>query len=878
MNNFIDPDFAALYDSVELDASGRVIDFLNPEIKRHDTPEERVRQYFARLLVGEYGYPKAIIVAEAPINIGSRTTAADLAIYDSVNSAHKRDQGRITLLVETKQPRKQEGKSQLESLVCASSAQGGVWSNGTDPLACYRRVDTPVPHLREWTGFPQYGESWNVIGFHTKDSLRVPHDLKRVFQRCHNAIYAIGQTSEDVAMDMVRIILAKYRDERNEGNQCGFRCTPDEFDTSSGRRRVSERIHLLFKQVVDEYTDVFPEGDKITMESDGIAIAVKELQMFKFVADDDTEQVYDIIGTAFEVYVAKHLKGEKGQYFTNRLVIEMVVNMLHPTEKDFVLDPACGSGGFLIASFRYVRSRILKSNRSASAKSKEVGKFSERVYGFDISQKLIRVAKTNMILNGDGHGGMVKANSLANLSGQLPQSFDLHKDTGRTRPTLILTNPPFGASHEDRIKDRSILSQYSLGRVWEIRGDDNVLPGPTDKINTGEGVPPEILFLERCITLLAPDGRLAIVIARGVLDNREAHPARSYLLTHCYLEAVINCHPNTFAPFNGTKASILILRKKREAGIKRNEDYPVFMAVSQRVGQDSQGRELHRKDSNDRPIVIDGRLVLDHDVADLVAAWAETREGKKSKYHAAWTTPLKKILAEPELRLNPSRYAPKAEKALASVLELSDHPQWRVERLGDFADVFNGPRFKRPFAEPGSIVGVHGIVRQYTPKAFFEERGESAKLLDPSKANRAQERALEVLRLRRDMILIVDSGTKGKLLGRVGMTTSFHEGSIGNNNLIRVVIKDSAHRDYVYQFLRSELGQELLVRNVYGTNQDHIEPDDVKDIPIPLPRDKSILDSLTASVRQAIKLREDAIAHDKRATADLERLLSEGLG
>ena len=253
---------------------------------------------------------------------------------------------------------------------------------------------------------------------------------------------------------------------------------------------------------------------------------------------------------------------------------------------------------------------------------------------------------------------------------------------------------------------------------------------------------------------------------------------------------------------------------------------------------------------------------------DIVLAWKRFLANSASQYPAAWTVPLQRILDATDIRFNPVRYAPETEQALAVVLEAADTDDWRVERLGDFATVFNGPRFKRPFADDGVTQGV-SIRPMFTPKAFFEERGESVKYLDVSKASRTQRKQLEVLELKPNWILIVDSGTAGKLLGRVGMTTAVHDGAIGNNNLIRVVIEDAALRDYVYQFLRSELGQQLLLRNVYGTNQDHIEPDDVKDIPIPIPCHQREIDAIHERVRRLNELREE--------TANLDAALQQRL-
>lgn len=857
---------------VEVEGTGRLVDFLNPSVSRPDTAEERVRQHFVAVLVEEYRYPRETISLGAPINIGSETKFADIAVYDSARACRERTQGHILLVVETKAPTKTEGHGQLASYIFASSAEGGFWSNGNE-ITYYRRVDRPTRQLNEWTNIPRHGETWDTVGHYRKSQLQPPRDLKQVFQRCHNAIYRSGLDSEDVAFDMVRIILAKYRDEQNEGDTCEFRCTPEEFATPEGRERVADRVTSLFLDVITTHQDVFPHGDRITIGAENLAVVVSELQPYRFLADDETEQVYDVIGTAFEVYVATHLKGARGQYFTNRLVVNMMVGIFDPSERDVIYDPACGSGGFLIACLRHVRQKILASKRTPAAMLREVRDASTRLFGTDIAPKLVRVAKTNMILNGDGHGGVVQANALRDPLAELPIGYPLREDAhGRQIPTLIFTNPPFGASHDLREKSGDVLGRFELGHVWE--SDNRGSVRPSDRINAGEGVPPEVLFLERCIQALAANGRLAIVMARGVLDNRDTLSARQYILNHTKLLGVINCHPNTFAPFNGTKASVLLLEKKSHVGMERAEDYPVFMAISQRVGQDSLGREMYKTDANGQFIVVEGQRILDHDLAEIVNAWKMHRSGRSPNYAGAWSVPLSRVLQSDGRRFNPLRYAPGAERALAQVLELADGSTFRVERLGDIATVFNGPRFKRPFAEAGTVSG-ESIRRMYTPKAFFEERGESAKYLDIQRASKVQVRQLDVLTLKRDWILIVDSGTAGKLLGRVGMTTAFHEGAIGNNNLIRIVIEDPPLRDYVYQFLRSQLGQQLVLRNVYGTNQDHIEPDDVKDIPIPIPIDDSRIASIHEQVRQLNLLREQATQLDAQVRERFLGILGE---
>lgn len=859
--------------AVDIDSSGRIVDYIDPTRTRAATPEEHVRQVYARVLVEEYDYPKDRIAIENAIAIGSETKSADIVVYDSPESCQQRDQGRIYLIIETKAPTKKGGRKQLTSYISASSAAGGIWTNGDD-VAYFRRILDDGQKLQEWTNVPRLGETWDTVGHYRKNQLKPPANLKQVFQRCHNAIYKAGLDSEDVTLDMVRIILAKYRDEQNEGEVCEFRCTPDEFATADGRRRVGNRIHKLFKQVLTEYQAVFDEGEHITIGDDNLAVVVNELQPFRFLADRETEQVYDVIGTAFEVYVATHLKGDRGQYFTNRLVIGMMVRMLDPSEDDVVLDPACGSGGFLVSTLRHVRHRVLDSNRSDMAKGLEIRAFQQKILGIDVSPKLVRVAKTNMILNGDGHGGITKANTLRDFAEELEITYPLHpQSTSPRRPTQIFTNPPFGAGYELRQRSVDVLVNFELGRVWKA-GSGKWLES-TGQLDTGTGVPPEILFLERCIQLLDPGGKLAIVIARGVLDNTNTLAARQYVLRHSKLLGVVNCHPSTFAPFNGTKASILLLEKKVMPGFQQDEDYPVFMAMSQKVGQDSQGREIYQRDGNGDLVLVDGRPVLDHDLKEIAASWRQHIAGKEIEYEAAWSVPLSRIMRA-GMRFNPLRYAPTAEQALGQVLELADSDEWTVERLGDFATVFNGPRFKRPFAREGEIEAPT-IRVMYTPKAFFERRAESVKYLDLALASATQRRQLDTLTLQPGWILIVDSGTAGKLLGRVGMTTKEHEGAIGNNNMIRVIISDPVRRDYVYQFLRSDLGQKLILRNVYGTNQDHVEPDDVKNMAIPIPRARARLEAIHQTVREVATLNYQARTLDEQAGANLESILKDAL-
>ena len=835
-------------DKLMLTTSGRIVDFLDPAASRANTPEERVRQTYARKLHFDYGYPKAVMRFAAPIHIGRERRQADIAIYTDLLAADRSDQGQIHLVVETKAPNETKGVGQLKSYLLASSAEGGVWINESDPPKYFRRIESK---LESWPNIPRADETWEDIGRQTKADLRTPHNLVETFKRCHNALYKVGIDSEDLAMDMVRIILAKYQDETNEGDSPEFRVSPFELQNGEGRKRVATRVRALFGQVREEHLDVFDRHETITAGDREIATIVSELQDFRFLPHESSDEVYDVVGAAYEVYIGSHLKGDRGQYFTHRHIVNLLVRLVDPSVRDRILDPAMGSGGFLISAMRHITRRVQSSNRSERAKQAAIASLHRHLFGIDKSPKLVKVARTNMILAADGHSGLIHDDSL-----ELPDLPDLFHDP----PTLILTNPPFGATAEHRIDpehEPQLLSRFDVAHVWKEKGGALV---PTREL-ISEGVPPEYLFVERCIRWVAPGGRIGIVVPRGLLDNDKALPLRTLILRETRVLAVINCHDDTFKPHTDAKAALLVLERKasQEAG---EDDYAIFMAISQGIGHNGVGEPIYEADAQGDLIMVDGEPVLAQDTDDIYDAWIAFRRGEESLSGNYFQTTRAQISAN--LNLNPVRYLPRYAESRRKVLELGEQKAWTVERLGQLAQVFNGPRFKRPYADKGVTAGPN-IVRYFTGNAITQTLAENIKHLDLAKAKPTQLRMIEKLLMRRGMILITDSGT----VGRVVYATKYHHGAVGTNNLIRVVIDDDALRGYVYQFLSSELGQHQLKANIYGAIVDHIEPDEAKQVLVPLPEDRSELERIGLPVIKSIQLQEKAQMELERSRSSL---------
>lgn len=828
---------------ITLDSDGKIIDYLDNDIKRPNIPEERIRQKMVQILRCEFGYPASHIGLERSINIGREVRRADIVVYNSSTACTSNDQGNIFIIAECKAPNIQSSDGQLNSYMSATSAQGGFWTNG-NKIDFYRK-DTGTGAIISWLGLPKYEQAWDSIGKYKKSDLIIPVDLKLAFRRCHNAIYRSGIDSEDIALDMVRIILSKIEDESSAKDDCDFHITPEEFKDDRARDIACERVRKLFYAVRDRYKDVFSATEEITASNSQLAVVISQLQQYSFM-----DSPHDVIGTAYEIYVASHLKGERGQYFTNRLVINMMVKMAAPTERDIILDPACGSGGFILAAMNYIFDTIDNSHRTSNAKEVLKRNVVHQLFGVDISPKLVKIAKANMLLGKDGHGGIEHANSLDSVNKLSARFNDI---CGIGKPKIILTNPPFGSGHDLRIKEASILSQYKNGYQWDVSEHGDIIY--SDKLNDRTGVAPELLFLEKCLNWVRDDGIIGIVMAKGQLDNREALSVRKTVCKRAKILAVVNLHEDTFEPFCGSKASVIFLQKKAVVPT----DYRIFMAISNKVGQTSRGEAIFKKDAEGNPIIKNGQHVLDEDLSQIAVAYQQFKEGALVESEFRYTIAYSELDQE-TLSFNPVHYLPQHNAAFKKVITLGERDDFEVHRLGDIARVFNGPRFKRPYADFGVTSGPT-IRKYFTGTALTQLNSDNVKYLDSSKANAQVKKHLDTLTIHKGYILVSDSGT----LGRVTYALNQHDNHVATNNLIRIIVDDPSLRGYLYEFLQSELGQSLMLKNAYGTNQEHLEPDIIADIPIPIPKDRGVVEQIGNAVIESIEELEKSISFSNAA-------------
>ena len=835
--------------AVEIDVDGKIVDFLSGTLLEN-RPEERVRQRYLRILHLEYNYPKDKIRREVAIQHGSdvirdskgHPVRADIVIYSTAVAAKTNDQGKIMLVVECKAPTETDGYNQLVSYIYSTSAEGGVWFNDSgedDDVQYFRRLTKPNNTLVTWVGIPRAGDTWDSLGRRPKALLIRPKDIKGLLRRCHNKLHGRGSDGDesDLTMDMVRIILCKAMDEEGADPLPSFYCTPEEYISESGRLAVAARIYLLFENVKKANSDVFSSEDRIAVGPRVIADVVIELQTYQLISPIDASIEWDIMGHAYEQYTSVHLKKERGQFFTNRLIIDLLVAMLEPGYMDVVLDPAGGSGGFLTGVMRYVRNGILTGAGSDTAKARQLDRHRTNLFMVEISKRLVRVAKTAMILNGDGHTGMTAGDSLGDYAA-LDKSIIARAGSGR--PDVILTNPPFAGVGDGRVSDETTLDRFQTGQRWsETTGSY----GPTGDL-LSDGAPPELLFFERCLDWLKPGGRMGIVLPKSFLDTATYRPGRELLFQRAKLQAVVNCHKDTFQPHTGVRTCLVVVQKL--AAEEEPADYPVFMGISMRVGQDSEGVPVYKRDGMNA-ITED----LDEDVSELLASYTAFRAG--ALIPSQYIFSINRSDIDTQLRINPQMFLPHLNETLKQIESIDGVEGWSVVPLDQIVTgvrVFKGPRLKSEdliVRGPGA-----GVEPYYTPSSMLQEKGDSAKWLNVGRANKKQLATIDAIRVRRGDIVVSRSGT----IGRVAMITEKYDGAIVSDDLIRVRIDDESKRNFVMLFLQSRYAQDQMMRNEYGAIQQHLEPQHIRDLLVPWPDNQAELQDLLDKSADAIAKRE----------------------
>jgi type I restriction enzyme M protein len=590
---------------------GRLLDFIDGATQREETPEEYVRQEIAKSLVREYGYSKRDIAVEFPLKVGSRKPRADLVIFPEGAEHAQQD---ASIIVEckshsVKSSDRKEGVGQLEAYlhVCPNAVYG-MWTNGVERF-CYRKLTRENKILvEEIPDLPSFGQEEDEAERPSADELKPASSdaLLFAFRRCHNYIAGNqGLQKAEAFWELLKLIFCKIYDERHS-DEIEFYASATERHGLNGSLKVKARIDKLFSAVKADYGSIFRPNDVIELEPRVLAYLVSQLQMYSLLESD-----IDVKGRAYEEIVGSNLRGDRGEFFTPRNICRMAVTMLDPSEQQRILDPACGTGGFLITAMNYVISKIVAAERQKGGSERRVEdatrarvqKFASRfIVGIDLNPNLVKASKMNMVMNNDGSGGLYQGNSLASTASW---GDELRNRNLIGTIDLLFTNPPFGSKIV--IDDPSILEKYDLGHAWTYDSQADTWE-KTDALQKSQ--PPEILFIERCVRFLRPgSGRMAIVLPDGILGSPGLGYVREWILRHTRILSSIDMHPDTFQPSVSVQTSLLVIQRKEEELVAMEgaagqiNDYEVFMALANHVGHDKRGNRTYVRDPHGNEIV-----------------------------------------------------------------------------------------------------------------------------------------------------------------------------------------------------------------------------------------------------------------------------------
>jgi type I restriction enzyme M protein len=553
------------------------------------TPEEiDAVQTFSRQLVEDYGYPKEHIQTRPQHRVKVRPSdvkkeyPVDIAVFAN----GRKDDNGLYIVVECKKKNRKDGRTQLENYLTLSSAYLGVWFNGEERIFI-RKFIKPTGEVvfDEIPNIPKFGQRVEDIGLFTRADLKPTHNLKAIFKsiRNHLAANTVGATRDEVlAQQLINIIFCKIYDEKYTAptDVVKFRVGIDEKP-----KEVEKRILDLFKEVKTNLPEVIDSEDKITLDTKSLMFIVGELQNYSLM-----ESERDVVADAFETFIGHALKGGLGQFFTPRNVVKMIVDILQPTETDRIIDPACGSGGFLIESLKSVWDKINQKYSKLGWNEVEISKkkievATKNFRGIDKDYFLSKVAKAYMNLVGDGTTGIFCEDSLEN-----PRNWRSEAKTKIELGTfdVLLTNPPFGSTI--KVEGEEKLKQFDLAHQWKRKKSASEF----EKNNIKDKEAPQILFIERCLQLLREGGKMAIVLPDGIFGNESESYVRNWILQNAKIIGVIDIPLETFLPHTGTKTSVLILQKVAKEELTKN--YPVFLSIAEYCGHDRRGKEIERDD------------------------------------------------------------------------------------------------------------------------------------------------------------------------------------------------------------------------------------------------------------------------------------------
>lgn len=634
----------------------------NKEIKL--TPEEIVRQLYLMVLMRDKDYPNYRIQLEYEVSFGREKKRADIVVTDKDNHNVP------YIIVELKKPKLRDGKEQLKGYCNATGAPIGVWTNGQQ-ISYYHRKDpnyfediSDIPNAHQKLS-DIIGEKWTYEDLKKHDKLvNERKSLKDLILEMEDEVLA--NAGVDVFEEVFKLIFMKLFDEKESGRKPNRNLEFRNYGETEFE--LKKRLQKLFDKAKDKHPGIFADDEKIQLTPSHLSVCVSSLQNVKLFNSN-----LEVVDEAFEYLINKSSKGEKGQYFTPRYVIDMCVRMLNPQENETMIDTASGSCGFPVHTMFHVWRKImddlgipLSEQYTIDKKPDECEDYVKgHVFAIDFDEKAVRVARTLNSIAGDGKTNVLYMNTLDyerwddNLANpdwmetysqgwfKLMKQRASHDNYRDFNFDIVMANPPFAGD----IKESRILAKYEIARsvgydklkelpqgakyescdgdapnfAEVLRNGGETIYQMADgtfrktKLKEAPKMSRDVLFIERNLDFLRPGGRMAIVLPQGRFNNASDRYIREYIADRCRILAVVGLHGNVFKPHTGTKTSVLFVQKWDDEKCPRVDDYNIFFATMKEPSKDNRGDKIYREKINDdgtsEPLLDShGHLIVKHDL------------------------------------------------------------------------------------------------------------------------------------------------------------------------------------------------------------------------------------------------------------------------
>ncbi len=635
-------------------------------------------------------------------------------------------------------------------------------------------------------------------------------NLLKKFEEIHDFIYANdGLSPQQTLEEFVKILFIKIYDENQKNSQ--FSISANEWNelNKGNTIYIVEKISKLFDETKRSYHDIFDSDDRIRISPIALGYSINKLQGISLIKSSQ-----DAKGLAFQKFLTHHEKDGRGQFFTPEPVIDFCVAMMQPKKNEKIIDPACGSGGFLMSALKFIKENEEKID------IKNV--ISNNLYGTDINKSIARIAKMKLLLESNDKTNIICANSLEDID-NFKMSISNTKGFD-----LILANPPFGA----KITSPSILSKFDLGYKWKF--NDGIFK-MSKYLYLNQNA--EILFIERCLQLLKEGGRMAIVLPNGNFENPSMEYLRYYIKSKSKILAIVNLPYETFVPFGtGVKTSLLFLEKNTSNKINK---YSIFFGRVTKLGYqgNKNGTPIYLKDKYGQ-IIKDksGKQILDENFSELINIYKEFLKGRNIESENTFTINYEELNG----RFDYDFYSPE-NRSLFKKLDLSKNV-----RLGDICEIIK-IKSKKLKDQNSTVEYVelsdinshsYEIINSTTCKVYELPSRASYEILDG------------------DIITAVAGNSIGTRKHATALVSNDFEGSICTNGF-RVLRNFKIDKYYLLFYLKTDSFLKQIYMYRTGAAIPNISDIDLSNTLISLPDEKTIND-ISSKMKKAFDLRNQS--------------------